>query len=364
MKTFPVAVVLVLAAVWLLPAAEEKPGWKPEAAGKYLDEKASAWLKYRLAGRGEADNRTTCVTCHTTFAYALARPVLRTVTGEAPTPQEQQILADVRRRTMNWDKLDSGEWQMLYGFDDDKKRESWGTEAVINAVILALDDRTTGKKEPTEATKQAFANLWKTQLKEGKNKGSWGWLEFALEPWESPGSRYYGAAVAALAVGTAPGYTAPAEPLAALRGYLGTNFAAQHLYNRIWALRAASVLPDLLTDAQRQETITAILKAQHPDGGWSLAELGNFARKDGSPAEKSSDGYATGLVVHTLYLVGAKPTDPELAKGIAWLKANQLPTGGWRGHSPNQQRDPDTFAAGFLSTTATAYASMALATVK
>jgi hypothetical protein len=363
MKMLSLAIPLVLASRLLL-AVDEKPGWMPDAAGKVLDEKAEAWLKYRLAGRGEAGNRTTCVTCHTTFAYAVARPALRVLTGETPTAQEQKILADVRLRTLNWAKLDSGEWQMLYGFDDEKKQESWGTEAVINAYLLALDDRATGQKVPTDATKQAFANLWQVQLKEGKNKGSWDWLTFALEPWESTGSRYYGAAVAALAVGTAPGYVAPAEPLANLHGYLRDNFAAQHLYNRVWALRAATALPEVLTDAQRQETVAAILEKQHPDGGWSLAELGNFARKDGSQPEKASDGYATGLVVHTLFLAGTKATDPKLAKAIAWLKTNQLPTGAWRGYSPNKERDPETFAAGFLSTTATAYAAMAVAAVK
>src|SRR5438552_16086994 len=106
MKTLPLtlATVLVLVAGWMSPAADDRPGWKPDAAGKYLDDKATAWLKYRMAGRGEAASRTTCVTCHTTFAYAVGRPALRAVTKEAPTPQEQQILGDVRRRTMHWDQ--------------------------------------------------------------------------------------------------------------------------------------------------------------------------------------------------------------------------------------------------------------------
>jgi hypothetical protein len=365
MKTLPLAVALVLLAGWLLPlVAEEKPAWKPDAAAKYLDERATAWAKYRTAARGDGASRTTCVTCHTTFAYAIARPALRLVTGEAPTAQEQKILADVRARTLNWAKLDTAEWAMLYGFDEEKKRESWGTEAVLNSYLLALDDKATGQKEATAATSAAFTNLWATQLKEGKNRGSWDWLEFALEPWESPGSRYYGAAVAALATGTAPGYVAPAAPLANLRAYLRDGFAGQHLYNRVWALRASIALPEVLTDGQRQEVIAAVGKAQHADGGWALAELGNFTRKDGSDAAKSSDGYATGLVVHTLLLAGTKQTDPVVAKGVAWLKANQLPSGGWPGYSPNKQRDPESFAANFLPTSATAYAVLALSAVK
>lgn len=356
---------LLLPLLLTVPLLADAPrGWKPDAAAKYLDERASAWFAYRQANRGEGASRTTCVTCHTTFAYAIARPALRGTTGEAATTQEQKILANVRLRSLNWAKLERPEWQMLYSFDEEKVRESFGTEAVLNAYLLALDDRATGQKQPTEATKAAFANLWATQLKDGQHKGSWDWLEFALEPWESPGSRYYGAAVAALATGTAPGYTAPAAPLASLRGYLRAGFAGQHLYNRVWALRAATALAEVLSDEQRQEVIATVTKAQHADGGWALAELGNFKRGDRSEAVTASDGYATGLVVHTLILAGTKQTDPVVAKGIAWLKANQLPSGGWPGHSPNKQRDPESFAANFLPTSATAYAVLALSAVK
>ena len=42
------------------------------------------------------------------------------------------------------------------------------------------------------------------QLKTGEAKGAWSWLQFHNSPWEGD-SQYYGATLAAIAVGTAPG---------------------------------------------------------------------------------------------------------------------------------------------------------------
>ena len=41
-------------------------------------------------------------------------------------------------------------------------------------------------------------------------------------------------------------------------------------------------------------------RLQHADGGWSLTDLGTWKRRDGTPLETRSDGYATGLVVLVL----------------------------------------------------------------
>ena len=91
---------------------------------------------------------------------------------------------------------------------------------------------------PSDATKQAFDNLWKVQTQAGGDKGAWDWLDFGLEPWESKGARYYGAALAAIAVGSAPGYykatadTVLDGKVEMLRVYLKGKFADQNLHNR------------------------------------------------------------------------------------------------------------------------------------
>ncbi len=72
-------------------------------------------------------------------------------------------------------------------------------------LLLSLDDRAQGRRQPSDDTKKALSILWATQITEGDHKGSWEWLNFGLEPWESKDSRFLGATVAAIAVGAAPG---------------------------------------------------------------------------------------------------------------------------------------------------------------
>src|SRR5207249_1219668 len=138
-----------------------------------------------------------------------------------------------------------------------KKKESWGTEAVLNALLLAFDDSYRGQKKIGASTRKALANLWQVQLAEGDQAGSWEWLDFGLEPWETKGAKYFGASLAALAVGTAPGYTRAAdiglkEKIQRLRTYLRTNMAAQNLNNQIWLLWAATRFDGLLSKEEQR----------------------------------------------------------------------------------------------------------------
>ena len=84
--------------------------------------------------------------------------------------------------------------------------ESWGTESVLNALLLSLNDRRLGLHGPSDSTREALRNLWALQQADGPDAGSWDWLDFGLRPWEASEARYYGAALAAIAVGSAPGY--------------------------------------------------------------------------------------------------------------------------------------------------------------
>ena len=94
-------------------------------------------------------------------------------------------------RVANWSQLDEVEYQLFYDFDEPKKKQSRGTEAILNALILTgLDDRFEGRPQPGADTKKALSILWATQVTTGEHKGSWDWLNFGLEPWESTSSRY------------------------------------------------------------------------------------------------------------------------------------------------------------------------------
>ncbi len=355
---------------WLVrPAARagEPTGWSLEKAARYLDDRGKAWFEFPSADRGKGAAKTSCLSCHTLLPYALARPVLRQMAGQTtPTDYEKKLIEQVRSRVEAWTDLDTPAFSLFYDFSDQKKKESWGTEAILNALIFSLDDRSQGRRTPSDTTRRAFANLWQAQIQTGPARGAWDWLNFGLEPWESKGGQYYGAALAAVAVATAPGYyQASADPVLKgkvelLRGYLKGKFAAQNLFNRAWALRAASQLDGVLTPQERSQVISQLLAKQGDDGGWSLPSLGNFVRSDGTPQDPTSDAYATGVVLYILQTAGVPRNDPKVAQGLSWLRSHQADTGAWRGVSVNKERNPSTPAGKFMTDAATAFAILAL----
>ena len=105
-----------------------------------------------------------------------------------------------------------------------------------------------------------------------------------------------------------------------------------------------------------------------PDGGWSLTDLGTWERRDKTPLETRSDGYATGLIVLALEETGADKqsgtsdtSSPMVRRGIVWLLRNQdQVTGSWPAWSLNKNRDPKSEAGLFMTDAATGYAVLAL----
>ncbi len=321
--------------------------WDKTRASQYLDRRGEDWFKFGGAYRGQGTSTTSCVSCHSLLPYALARPVLRRLShASQPTRWETKILEQTKQRVANWDRLDSAKFQLFYDFDDAKKAQSRGTESVLNALILALDDRFQGSTKPSDDTKKALAILWTTQIKQGQHKGSWEWLNFGLEPWESPGARFLGACVAAIAVGAAPGNgLANAEKdsrerLDSLRNYLKKNLGSQNLHNRAWMLWASASIDGLLTPREKDQLIAQLLARQQAGGGWGLASLGDFTHVELKTPATTPDGYATGLILHVLQLSGLSKENPQVKKGLSWLRSNQDPTGAWRALSVNKVRSP------------------------
>ena len=167
--------VIALATVWPLAGAE-RAGWDREAAAKYLDERMDAWFANATKLR-TGEGRVACVSCHTPVPYALARPALRrAMRVTTATSEETKLLDEVTRRVDTY-----GTHQLISETDEGKKTESRGTEAVLNAVILASADAAERRREPREATRKALARLWETE----RADGAWDWLDFKLEPYES-----------------------------------------------------------------------------------------------------------------------------------------------------------------------------------
>src|SRR5207249_3104056 len=191
-------------------------------------------------------------------------------------------------------------------------------------------------------------------------RGTWEWLDFNEPPWGSTESRYFGAALAGIALGTAPGYYAGGTDakvdaqVGLLRNYLRHQLPKQNLHNQIFALWAAAKVEGILTRDEQEKLIDQLLKLQRADGGWSLLSLGTWVRSTVPKSE--SDGYATALVLHVLQTAGRSKNDAKIAKGLDWLKRNQTATGVWRSDSLIKKRDPNSHTGKFMSDAATAYA--------
>jgi squalene-hopene/tetraprenyl-beta-curcumene cyclase len=216
--------------------------------------------------------------------------------------------------------------------------------------------------------------MWAEQHVSGASSGAWSWLDFGLSPWEEADARYYGAALAALAVGVAPeNYQVRPQieaQLQLLRDYLAREYPAQSLHHRLILLWASTKLPGLLGSGQRESLATEVLRAQNSDGGWSLSGLLIKPGTRGTPLNHpESDGYATGLVTLVLGQTAMSGTASELQRGLKWLVSNQVGQSGywirgdkgfWVARSLNKWRNPWSNVGRFMSDAASAYAVLAL----
>ena len=115
------------------------PSGIKQPPGSFLDSAGKTGLIFGSANRGQGKTTTTCVSCHSLLPYALARPALRRISDDSPpTKLETKILEQTKDRVANWDRLDAAEFQLFYDFDEAKKKQSRGTEAILNALILRL----------------------------------------------------------------------------------------------------------------------------------------------------------------------------------------------------------------------------------
>jgi len=344
------------------PETKTANSWNPNAAAAYLDRRQSWWMEWPRAQR---DHETVCVSCHTAVPYALSRSALRTALAEqAPSPNERRLLDSVTKRVRLWKEVEP-----FYKDADRgpyKSVESRGTESVLNALILSNRDAQNGQL--SNDARKAFENMWAEQQIAGKQKGAWLWLRFKNEPWEADDSDYFGATLAAVAVGIAPGnYRATPEVqtgLRPLREYLNREFAVQIPINRVLLLWAAAKLPGLLEPDRQTAIIGELLEKQRVDGGWSLSSLsGGWKRADGTSQETTSDGYATGLITFVLQRAGISSENAKLKRGRTWLTANQdKKEGSWASYSLNKNKEnhisPET--ALFMNDAATSFAVLSL----
>jgi squalene-hopene/tetraprenyl-beta-curcumene cyclase len=292
-----------------------------ENATRFLDSAALDW-----------QNTRKCMTCHTNYAYLLARPH---ISADAPAHRTVREFAE---------KLVNERWV------SDGPR--WDAEVICSAVTLAFNDaQATGKLHP--ATRKALDRMWTVQRKDG----GFNWLKCRWPPMES--DDHYGATFAAIGVGVAPEEYAETPTAKAgmekLRAYLKAN-PPPTVHHKAMVLWASTYVDGLLTDAEKKAAIDELLSLQRSGGGWGLAALGDWKRSDKKPQDKeSSDGYGTGFVIYVLRRAGVPATQPKIAAGVKWLQTNQRESGRWFTRSLNKDNKH------FITHAGTAFAVMALA---
>lgn len=251
----------------------------------------------------EWTRKRECFSCHTNVAFLYAQPGNDEKHAEVRTALESLV-------TERWPD----------------KKPRWDAEVIVAAAALAYNDaKTTKKLSPT--TKTALDRMWTVQ----RSDGGWSWLICGWPPMES--DDHYGATLAALAVGVAPGDYAKSEAAIVgvknIKTYLKAN-PPKNAHHKAMILWAGAYLPDFVSDADKTAWLKDIRDLQHNDGGWSAADLVPWKRGDKKEqTPEISDGYGTGFSTFILRTAGAAKDDPAVTRGIAWLKSNQRDSGRW-----------------------------------
>ncbi|NND95805.1 MAG: squalene--hopene cyclase [Pirellulaceae bacterium] len=300
--------------------------FSPRLAAEYLDRSALNWQKTKK-----------CATCHTNLFYLAARPALKSFLSDSG---EVRSLYEDYRLT-RWRKKKPTENQ---GF--------W--PIVVGAGLTMNDAQTTG--ELSTVAREVLDMMWTVQ----RDDGGWRWPDCDYAPMEI--DDHYGVTVAALAVGIAPdGYAQSPQAQAGLqkvREYFSRN-PPKSLHHRAMLAWCSVRIDDIASESDRRQTLEQLLALQLPDGGWStsslLSDWDGLARDDGQPLDtKTSDGYATGLVIVIARELGVFADDSRLQRGVGWLRCNQRASGKWFTRSPVND------CGNLISNVGSAYAVLAL----
>src|SRR3972149_1496986 len=216
-----------------------------ERAARSLDTAALDWQKSHA-----------CTACHTMFPYLMARPWLNPLSPQSPEVRQffEEIVAGKREAMPSYACKDVD-----------------GAVAVGVAAAMAINDRwTTGKLHPL--TRQALDRMWTVQ----RSDGGWEWPFRETPPLTI--NEHYGVTLAAIGAGMAPEeyVKSPAAQtgLQGIRHFLRRTTAVS-LHQRAMMLWASVYIDDLLSGDDQAEVLSALMGVQRPDGGWSLARLGD-----------------------------------------------------------------------------------------
>ena len=320
--------------------------WRVRAAD-YLDAQTNGWL----TAQPTAGNNVKCaMSCHTSYPYMLAHSALA---EDSASGTVNMVRAQIEARIV---ALAAKTAKPYYGAAGSaKERESFGTESVLNATALAMNEKLSGA-EVSAKTKQALEQMWKLQ----RADGTWDWIEYGLFPWETRND--WAVAMAAITTGSLglDITQSQAASVTKMKAYVQKRLASTSdpvtLHDRVAFLWAKSAQADIMTDAQALAITDELAATQLADGGFSLGawRSGRLA----STRADSSDGYAT--AVATLALCKSAPggaAREDVVRGLKWLATHQAPSGAWPGVSVNSNK---ALNQEFMTDAATAYATIVI----
>lgn len=277
------------------------------------------------------------MTCHTNMPYLMARPALR---------NELKSSGEVRTFFENY---------YLERWDKGKKSPEKNYNPVVVATGLVFND-IQYKGVLSEVTSKTLDMMWTTQ----RLDGSWDWAKCGWAPMEI--DDHFGVTLAAITVGMAPSNyksTPKAQKgLEKIRSYLKER-PSPSLHHRVMKAWASKRVDGIMSHEDIQKVLNEISSRQLPDGGWStsgfLMDWQEYKRIDRKPLDAfTSDGYGTGLAIIVARELGKPVKDPQIQRGIKWIKENQRKNGMWFTRSPAKD------SKHFITNTGTAFVVLAL----
>jgi hypothetical protein len=325
----------------LLPAVEVTAA-RSVIANQYLDRQAANWV-----------DQHSCVSCHTVVPFVVGRSGAGSLATEAFVEIEALVKKRVNAETL------PAPW-----YSGSHTHSSHATESVVNSLILSKIDSLKGTGRTSATTLKAFRKMAELQNADG----SWEWLDFNLQPWETQEAAPYGASLAAVAISRSPARARPEfrEMIRKMKAYLKSSSedANLSLWNRMSVLWAESEITGVMSAEVISKTLSELMSKQLQSGGFSMNHLGTWKKKGRFPEARANtaDGYATAYSLFILKQVNDHGQIPEALKprfnavmhdGVNWLVDHQTASGTWTSASLN---NTDDFNKGLVEDAATGFA--------
>jgi squalene-hopene/tetraprenyl-beta-curcumene cyclase len=295
-----------------------------QAAAKYLNDGAVCWVREK-----------TCVNCHTTGPYMAERPALSKYFGkpndeiladfiktvpEKAVPQKETEKEGLKYYPGSWTSI----WRSMGLAEWDKH---------VNGKLSETTDRSLREMFARQSSDGSFVSFGEVEIPHITTD-----FELTLQ--------------AVRAATTAPGWLEGLQDqeligkVSQLKSWL-KSAKPKNDYDRVLKLQLAHYMPELVTQAERDNALQLLSSKQHDDGGWSTRDMSpvndwHFKMSDtvlnlihGLPdaGKPNSDAYMTAFAVVLMRQSEVPAADPRIQKALTWLKREQRVSGRWWMHS-------------------------------